>query len=146
MKTGGEFDLVVKNSHKALETYEKIFDIKRIEVTDRPVGNNGAVFSIYDVRFHMLDENLEFQLKAPETGAQPSFWFNIAVPDIEKIHKKALEADCSEIQAVTEVHGFGVSNSMFSDSFGYVWMLHQIDEIVSFEDRMRIMEDLQGAE
>ena len=32
--TGVEIDMVVTDSLKALELYEKIFEVKRIEVTD----------------------------------------------------------------------------------------------------------------
>ena len=57
---GVEIDMVVTDSLKALELYEKVFDIERLEVTDFPKGENEAVFSLYGVRFHMLDENPNF--------------------------------------------------------------------------------------
>ncbi len=56
----------VTDSLKALELYEKIFEVERIEVTDFPKGENKVVFSLYGVRFHMLDENLQFQMIAPK--------------------------------------------------------------------------------
>ena len=70
--TGVEIDMVVTASLKALELYEKIFEVKRIEVTDYPKGTNEAVFTIYDTRFHMLDENPEYQLIAPKPGQPQS--------------------------------------------------------------------------
>ena len=30
---------------------------------------------------------------------------------------------------------FGVTNSMFRDPFGYLWMLHQVHREVSFEEK-----------
>ena len=61
---GVEIDMIVSDSVKALELYEKIFaEIERIEVTSLPEGENEAVFSLYGVRFHMLDENEEFGLR-----------------------------------------------------------------------------------
>ena len=34
-----------------------------------------------------------------------------------------------------------VSNSIFVDSFGYMWMLHQIHKNLSFEERIEIIEE-----
>lgn len=50
-KTGVEFDFVVKDSLQALALYESIFEVERLEVTDLPVGQNEAVFTIYGTRF-----------------------------------------------------------------------------------------------
>lgn len=41
---GVEIDMVVKDSLKALELYEKIFEIERIEVTNFPRGQNEVIF------------------------------------------------------------------------------------------------------
>lgn len=138
---GVEIDFVVTDSLAALSLYEQIFDVKRIEVTSLPKGQNEAVFSVYDTRFHMLDENTEFQLVAPKPGDPKPLWFNVMVEDLKQVHEKAMNAGCTEIQAVTEMQDFGVSNSMFADPFGYLWMLHQIHREVSFEERMKIMEE-----
>lgn len=133
--TGVEIDFVVKDSIEAIEFYEKIFDLERIEVTDFPRGQNEVVFSIYGTRFHMLDENEEFHLMAPKEDVM-SIWFNVMVPDIKVVHEAAMEAGCKQIQEVTEMMDFGVSNSIFTDPFGYLWMLHQIHREVSFEERV----------
>ncbi|MFN6430030.1 hypothetical protein EUCA11A_28400 [Eubacterium callanderi] len=138
--TGVEIDMVVTDSLKALELYEKIFEVKRIEVTDYPKGTNEAVFTIYDTRFHMLDENPEYQLIAPKPGQPQSVWYNVLVPDIQAVYDKAMAAGCAEIQPVTEM---GAANAMFADAFGYVWMLHQIYREVSFEERCKAMEEKQ---
>lgn len=137
---GVEFDFVVKDSLAALKLYENIFEIERLEVTDLETGLNEAVFNLYNSRFHILDENPEYHLFAPKEGEQQSFWFNIMVEDINKVHNAAIKNNCIEIQAVTELKDFGVSNSIFADPFGYVWMLHQLHHVVSFEDRMEILD------
>lgn len=134
-----EINFIVKDSLAALAQYEAIFDIKRIEVTDLPVGENEVIFSLYGTRFHMLDENPDFQLFAP--SIPQSVWFNVIVPNITEIHAKALAEHCTEIQVVNELTDYGVSNSMFVDSFGYQWMLHQINREVSFEERMKLWEE-----
>ena len=68
MNIGVEVNFVVQDSIKALALYESIFEVRRVEVTEYPRGNNEAVFTIYGTRFHMLDENPQFMLIAPKLG------------------------------------------------------------------------------
>jgi len=117
--------------------------VQRVEVTSFPKGQNEAVFTIYGVRFHMLDENPAFQLIAPKPGVPQSMWLNVMVPDIKLVHQKALDAGCAQVQPVTEMADYGLSNALFADPYGYVWMLHQIHREVSFEDRVKMWEDGQ---
>ena len=137
--TGIEIDFVVTDCLLALELYEKLFDVERIEVTNLERGQNEAVFTVYGVRFHMLDENPQFHLIAPKPGAQQSMWFNVLVPDIAGTYGAAMQAGCTQVQPVSEMPEMGASNAIFLDPFGYVWMLHQIHREVSFEDRLKWM-------
>ena len=141
---GTEIDFVVQDSLKALELYEKIFDIERIEVTDFSEGENEVIFSLHGVRFHMLDENPEFEMIAPKPGDPKPIWFNIIAPDIEETFAKAIGEGCAQVQPVTEMKGMGVSNAIFVDPFGYLWMLHQVHKEVSFEERKKIWEERKG--
>ncbi len=136
--TGVEIDFVVKDSIETIEKYEKIFEVKRIEVTSFPKGQNEAIFSIFESRFHILDENPEFNLFAPTPDKEQSIWFNVLVEDIKDTYEKAMNNGCISIQPITDMHDFGVSNAIFKDEFGYVWMLHEIHRIVSFEDRVKL--------
>ena len=136
-----EIDFVVPNSLQALALYQKLFKIDLIKVTDFSRGENEAIFSLFGVRFHMLDENPQFQLIAPKPGDPKPIWFNVTVPDIEATYNKALNEGCTEIQPVTEMAAMGVSNAIFSDPFGYLWMLHQVHREVSFENRTKIWEE-----
>lgn len=138
---GVEIDFVVKDCLKALELYEQIFPVERIEVTNFERGLNEVVFSLYGVRFHMLDENPEYQLIAPKPDDPKTMWLNILVPNIKDTYQKAIDSGCQEVQPVTEMPDFGISNAMFMDPFGYIWMLHQIHKEVSFEERMQIFEE-----
>ncbi|WP_085994335.1 VOC family protein [Oceanobacillus senegalensis] len=138
---GVELDMVVKDSLKALELYENIFDIKRVEVSNLPRGENEVVFTLYDVRFHMLDENPEFHLVAPSPEDPKTSWVNVSVPDIKETYQKAMDAGCTEVQAVTDLMDYGVSNAIFMDPFGYVWMLHQVHKEVSHEERLQLWEE-----
>lgn len=138
---GVEIDMVVTDSRKALELYEQIFGVERIEVTEFKQGENEAIFNLYGVRFHMLDENPQFELRAPDPDAPKSIWYNVNVPDIKETYTKAMDAGCTEVQPVTEIPDYGVSNAIFTDPFGYVWMLHQVHKVVSFEERTQLWED-----
>ncbi|HCX63851.1 MAG TPA: MerR family transcriptional regulator [Eubacteriaceae bacterium] len=139
---GFEVDMIVGDSLKALALYEGIFDdIERIEVTDLPKGENEVVFSLYGSRIHMLDGNESFGLLAPSPDIHQTIWFNIMVEDIKKAYNAAMEKGCSEIQGVREIPDYGVSNAIFSDPFGYQWMLHQMHKEVSFEERVKKWEE-----
>ena len=137
MKQGVEINFAVSDCLAALALYEKIFPVERLEVTSFPKGQNEAVFTIFGSQFHMLDENPEFGLMAPKEPAP--IWFNVMVPDIKTVHQKAVDAGCAQVQEITEMPEMGMSNSMFTDPFGYIWMLHQVHREVSFEDRLRAM-------
>lgn len=141
---GIEIDMVVLDSLEAIDAYEKIFDIERVEVTNFKKGGNEAVFTMYGTRFHLLDENQEYQLIAPKKEDPKSMWINIVVPDIRKTYKNAMDLGCTEVQPVTEMSEMGVINAMFMDSFGYLWMLHQIEKEVSFEERCALFEEEFG--
>jgi PhnB protein len=80
-------------------------------------------------------------LKAPNPEEPKGIWFNILVPDIKEIFSKAIGAGCTEVQPVTELPDYGVSNAIFNDAFGYQWMLHQMHNVVSFEERIRLWEE-----
>ena len=138
---GAEIDMVVPESLKALALYKKIFDMEPIEVTDFSKGENEVIFSLYGVRFHLLDENPQFEMVAPKPGDAKPIWFNIMVPDIDGTFSKALNEGCTQVQPVTEMKEMGVSNALFIDPFGYLWMLHQVHEEVSFEERKKLWEE-----
>lgn len=138
---GTEIDFVVKSSLKALELYKEIFDIEVVEATAYPEGSNEAVFTLYNTRFHMLDANPDYGLKAPDSEHPNTIWFNISVEDIEQTHQTALANGCSEIQPITEMMDGAVRNSLFVDPYGYMWMLHQIYKNLSFEERIAILEE-----
>ncbi|MEB1808309.1 MAG: VOC family protein [Bacillaceae bacterium] len=141
MMVGVELNMVVKDSLKALELYEKIFEIERVEVSNFPRGENEVVFTLYGFQFHMLDENPQFHLIAPSPDDPKTSWVNVTVPDIEKTYTKAMDLGCTEIQPVTEIADYGVSNAIFMDPFGYIWLLHQVHKEVSHEERIQLWEE-----
>lgn len=82
---------------------------------------------------------------ASKIGDVMPMWFNIVVPDIKAIYQKALDADCVEVQHLTEMPDMGIINAIFKDPSGYVWMLHQIKKEVNYEERCKVMKE-QGFE
>lgn len=140
MITGTEIDFIVSDSLKALALYKEIFEVHVVEATKYPVGRNEVVFNLYDTRFHMLDANEEFGLNAPDSDHPNTIWFNITVADIVQTHKKALANKCIEMQPVTEMMEGAIQNSLFVDPFGYMWMVHQINQELNFEERTEILE------
>lgn len=143
---GVEIDLVVTDSLEALECYEELFNIERVEVSQLPKGENEVIFSLYGVHFHLLDENPEFQLIAPTPDDPKTIWFNVTVPDIEATFAKAMGLNCTTIQPITKLPSYGVSKAMFMDPFGYIWMLHQVHTKVSHEERIRLWEERKKEE
>ncbi len=143
--SGLEIDMVVKDSLAALELYESVFEVERIEVGDFIVGQNEVILKIHGTRFHLLDENEQFELFAPKPNDRLPIWFNIIVSDINKSFDNAVANGFSVIQPLTEMPEMGIKNAMLVDTFGYVWLLHQIDKEVSFEERTRMFEE-QGFE
>lgn len=143
MFTGVEIDFVVKDSLKALTQYQAIFKdaLEVIEHTSFDTGMNEAVFNLYGVRFHLLDENHEYELFAPTEDNPNTVWFNIVVPNIQETFALALEHGATVVQDLTEMEAMGVTNAMFLDSSNYIWMLHQIHREVSFEEREQYFKD-----
>ena len=140
---GVEIDFVVPDCRKALELYEQIFEVQRLEVTSYETGLNEVVFTMYGTRFHMLDENPAYMLIAPIPGDPKPMWINIVVPDIEETYDNARSFGCREVQPVTKIKALGVSNAIFLDPFGYIWMLHQVHREISFEERCKAMEKMR---
>lgn len=138
---GIELDMVVPDSLEALELYEKVFDIERVEVTDFDKGQNEVIFKLYGLRIHMLDESPDIGLNAPNDNSLFPIWLNVTVPDIDKTFTKAMDQGCTDIQPVQKVDDFGISNAIFVDPYGYQWMLHQVHRDVSFEERNEIWEE-----
>lgn len=141
MNNGVEINIVVSDCLAALEQYEQIFELKRIEVTNLPKGQNEVVFEIFGTRFHLLDENPEFHLIAPEEGQPVTMWMNVTVPDIKSTFEAAIRAGCDVVQEVVEIPNYGVSNASFVDSYGYHWMIHQVHRVVGLEERIQLWEN-----
>ena len=134
--TGVEIDFCVNDVLKAFELYEKVFNAEALAKTAFERGMNAYLFTIFGSRFLMLDENSEYGLNAPKGGRPASIWFNILVEEIQPIYDKALESGFTVIQPFQNMPDIGVQNVMVKDPYGIVWMIHQVDKAVSFEDKI----------
>ena len=144
--TGVEIDLVVEDSLSALAFYDRVFGVETVEVTSYDKGANEAVFNLYGSRFHLLDENPEYQLIAPKPGDNRTSWINVLVEDIKSTMQKAMTENITLIQDIVEMPEMGGANAMFVDPFGHLWLIHEMKEIVSFEDRTAYLEEKMGIE
>lgn len=141
MMVGVEIDLVVGDSLKSLAYYNEVFGIKTLEVSNYERGLNEAVFELYGTRIHLLDENPEYQLNAPKEGDNTSVWLNVMVENIRSAFKKAIDNGGTPIQEVVEMAEMGISNAIFKDPFGHVWMLHQVKQPISSEAKANYLQD-----
>ena len=134
--TGVEIDFCVHDVLKAFELYEKVFNAEALAKTAFERGMNACLFTVFGSRFLMLDENSEYGLNAPQEGSPASIWLNILVEEIKPVYDKALESDFTVIQPLQNMPDIGVQNAMVKDPCGIVWMIHQVDKTVSFEDKI----------
>ena len=141
---GVEIDLVVGDSLKALAFYHEVFGVKTLEVSNYEKGLNEAVFDLYGTRIHLLDENPEYQLIAPKEGDNTSIWINVMVENIRSAYKKALDNGGTKIQEVVEQRELLISNAIFKDPSGHIWMLHQMNQPVSTQEKANYLEEKFG--
>lgn len=119
-----EIDFVVKNSLEAIEKYNKVFEINIIEKTNLDQGLNEVIFEIFGSRFHILDENLEYQIVAPKENENMPVCFNITVENIEEIVKNAEVENFTVISPIKEIFK-NIKNAVLKDPYGYIWIIHQ---------------------
>lgn len=142
---GVEFDMIVKDSLAALKLYQEVFGVACVEATALQRGENEVVFTLHGTRFHMLDQNEQFQLKAPAKGTILPFWFNVLAEDIKPIYAKAVDCGFGVLQALTEMPDFGVSTASLIDPYGYQWMLTQLHVVKSLDERLEAYEKAKDA-
>lgn len=142
MITGVEINMIVPDCLEAIKVYEAIFEVENIQKTNLKKGSNEVLFSIFDTKFHLLDENPDYMMFAPKAGVTMSSWINVNVSDIQQTFSRATSSGCAVIQPVTEVPMLCLSNALFTDPFGYIWMLHQIHTNLSFDKRLEILEQM----
>lgn len=132
---------VVQDVAEALTIYSGIFDLT---ILTQAADQSEAVFNLFGTRFQLFAENEAEGLLAPGEGDGMPFWFNLVVTDLQAVWDQAMALDCQPIQAPIHMEQMGITNAMFADLEGYIWMLHQIHQVVSFEDRVDFFEQEMG--
>ena len=114
--------LVVKNSVKALEFYQKAFGAEAGLRMPGPDGNSTihAEMRIGDSTVLLGDENPQWGMKAPQTlGGSPSS-LHLYVDDADKLFNRAVEAGC-EVKAPMMDAFWGDRYGKVVDPFGHEW-------------------------
>lgn len=138
-----ELAFVVPEVEAALESYNAIFELDSAAMSD---DHQEASFSLFGTNLRLHEEDEAAGLLALDEDESLPFWFNVVVPDLMAVWEKAIAEDAQVIQAPTKIEQMGITNAMFSDLEGYVWMLHQIHEVVSFDERIEYFENEMGLE
>lgn len=137
-----EIILVVENVKETVKQYQMLFEnVEIVEMTNYEVGLNEAVIKVTDMQLHLMDENPEYGLNTYKGDEPLPFTINVTVDDIKRINEKVLELNLEVVMELTHMEKCGVSNMIFIDSFGYSWMIHQVHEIKSFEERTKVIEE-----
>lgn len=137
---GIELDMVVSDSLEALKTYEDVFGAVRVEATSYETGLNEAVFMLNGLRIHLLDENPDYNLIAPQPGDNQPSWLNLIVSDIHELFSRAKTHGFTTVQAPIDMPEMGIANAVVVDPYGYAWMLHEVHEELSFEERTEVLD------
>ena len=127
--------LVVKNAVEALEFYQKAFGA---EAGDRMPGQDGkstmhAEMRIGNSTVMLTDENLQWQMKSPETlGGSPAS-LHVYVDDADKAFNRAVEAGCTVVAPLMDAF-WGDRYGKLADPFGHQWGIATHKEDVSPEE------------
>lgn len=115
--------LIIKNTDKAIEFYEKAFGA---EVILRMAGPNDSVMhaeiKIGDSIVMMGEEWPGHHVQSPITIKGTTGTLNIYVNDVDTAHKKAIEAGAKEIMPPADMF-WGDRFSAIMDPFGHSWSL-----------------------
>ncbi|MDR0722341.1 MAG: hypothetical protein LBF75_06045 [Treponema sp.] len=85
---------------------------------------NEVVFTIFESRFHMLDESSENGLNAPKEAYPVTIWFNILVEAVQPVFDKAMKRGFSTVFPITYEPVHNIERFMVKDPFGMVWLVH----------------------
>jgi PhnB protein len=126
--TAIEINMIVADSVAAVALYERVFGANNVKITNQGKGLSEALFTLYGIPFHLLDENPTYGMIAPKDSDNKPFGVNITVPDIAAVHKMAMESGFTEVQPITEMTGTGLVNCILIDPYGFPWVVHQVVE------------------
>lgn len=76
---------------------------------------NGAVFHLHETMRGALE---------PQSAKGVTAVIGLFVPDVQEVMNKAIAADATQINPVTD-HDYGYRQGMFQDPFGHYWQVQK---------------------
>ena len=136
--------LAYQNANAAIEFYKKAFGaIERMRLTE-PSGKIGhAELAIGDSIIRLSDEYPDFGVVSAQTLGGSPVRMNLHVPDVDALAKQALAAGAKLERPVADQF-YGYRAGVFSDPFGYTWILSTHIEDVSTEELQRRFEKMSA--
>ncbi len=129
-------NIIASDAIKACDLYKHVFDgvVGDIyEFPKRPQSNEANI-SIGNLHLRIIDENTDFECFSPKNNKTSPMWFQIDVKNIDVTCKKALDSGM-KINTDIQEH-LGQKFIEVIDEYGYTWVISQIINEVSYEERM----------
>jgi len=130
--------LCVKGAAQAIDFYARAFGAR--EVGARIVDGSGRVghaeIQIGESMLMMADEHPEHKFTSPQTLGGSHLQFFVAVPDVDAMVKRAVEAGGRLTRPIANQF-YGHRTGEITDPFGYRWTLSTKIEDLSDEELQR---------
>jgi PhnB protein len=121
--------LAVSQGNQLYEFLERVFEAKLLDRHDIP-GGEPAYMTI------RIGESIISVMQPLEAGQQTRSAFYVYVPDVDAVHRRAIEAGARSIQAPGDVvHGDRMATVI--DPFGNQWTVASRIEQISVEELHR---------
>ncbi|MGD0097576.1 MAG: VOC family protein [Terracidiphilus sp.] len=111
--------LSVRGGARAVEFYKSAFGAAEVYRIEDPDGNVVARLSVDGAEFWLSDESPGHGNLGPESGGRNAVRMVLTVSDPDAVFAQAVRAGASQVQAVSEGHGWRVGR--VADPFGHHW-------------------------
>jgi PhnB protein len=111
--------LSVRGGARAVEFYKAAFAAVEVYRIEDPDGNVVARLSVDGAEFWLSDESPEHGSVSPASGSATAVRMILTVADPDAVFAQALRAGASEVNPVSEGHGWRVERLV--DPFGHHW-------------------------
>jgi PhnB protein len=111
--------LSVRGGARAVEFYKAAFAAAEVYRVEDPDGNVVSRLSVEGADFWLSDESPEHGSVRPSPGSATSVRMILTVADPDAVFAQALKAGASQINPVSEGHGWRTGR--LADPFGHHW-------------------------
>ena len=134
--------LAYRDASAAIAFYKKAFGAEeRMRLTE-PGGKIGhAEIAIGDSVIRLSDEYADYGVLSAQTLGGSPVRMNLHVPDVDAVAKQAVAAGAKMVRPVADQF-YGYRSGVFSDPFGYTWILSTLVENVSAEEMQRRFDEM----